>query len=40
MLRLIELAGGISLLAEANQHSAYHAWQEVVAADPEVVTTA
>lgn len=38
--RLIELAGGISLLAEANQHSAYHAWQEVVAADPEVIIIA
>ncbi len=37
---LIQLAGGTSLLARAHEHSVYHAWDELVAADPEVIIIA
>lgn len=37
---LIHLAGGESLLARSGEHSAYHAWENLVASDPEVIVVA
>lgn len=37
MPTLIEMAGGIGLLAEAGQHSPWMTWDELAAADPDVI---
>jgi iron complex transport system substrate-binding protein len=37
MPELIEIAGGESLFAHAGQHSPYMAWEQLVAADPDVI---
>lgn len=35
--RLIELAGGVSALAESGQHSRYVDWEQILALDPDVL---
>lgn len=37
---LIELAGGINLFGEAGRHSPWMTWEELVAADPDVIVVA
>ena len=37
MPTLIDLAGGTSVLAEAGQHSPWISWQQVAAADPDII---
>jgi iron complex transport system substrate-binding protein len=37
---LIALAGGVSLFGEAGQHSPWMTWDELVAADPDVILIA
>ena len=34
---LVEMAGGVNLFGEAGKHSPYMTWEELVAADPEVI---
>ncbi|HXH92337.1 MAG TPA: ABC transporter substrate-binding protein [Thermoanaerobaculia bacterium] len=38
MPTLIELAGGINLLGEANGHSPWITWNDLAEADPDVIT--
>ena len=40
MPELIEIAGGHNLFGEAGKHSSWMQWQELVAADPEVIVVA
>ena len=37
---LIELAGGVNLFGEAGKHSPWMTWEELVAADPDVIVVA
>jgi iron complex transport system substrate-binding protein len=37
---LIELAGGVNLFGEAGRHSPWMTWEELVAADPDVIVVA
>jgi iron complex transport system substrate-binding protein len=37
MPELVELAGGVNLFGEAGKHSPWMSWEELVAADPEVI---
>ncbi len=37
---LIELAGGVNLFGEAGRHSPWMSWEELVAADPDVIVIA
>ena len=37
---LIEMAGGVNLFGEAGQHSPWMTWEQLVAADPDVIVIA
>ncbi|HMZ23015.1 MAG TPA: ABC transporter substrate-binding protein, partial [Blastocatellia bacterium] len=37
MPELIEMAGGVNLFGEAGKHSPWMTWEELVAADPDVI---
>lgn len=37
MPELVEMAGGVNLFGEAGKHSPWMSWEELVAADPEVI---
>jgi iron complex transport system substrate-binding protein len=37
MPELVEMAGGVNLFGEAGKHSPWMSWEEIVAADPDVI---